>query len=814
LKPTFGGLKHNPDVLRPMMEIDYFTPGGLSAPGPPLASYRPATPVGVLGPYLDAYTQPGDLVIDLFCQGPTLLREAIQAERNGLGLNVNQALLLAASLGLTAVERHAVEAAFTQLAEAHKGQQTLQAHIEGLYRTTCALCGATTVADAFVWERDGDAPVEKRFHCTTCGETKETPTDEQDRAKARLERRGLSYWLLLDRAAPGKASHRDRVVSLLDLYTTRNLSAVNDLLLKSDGLTLAPPVRCALDALLLDTLDRATSLHPPDHPASRPRRLRRPARFVEANVWHLFEQALETWRGTSPTPLNHAPSLEALFASNDSAPSRVSVYIAPWASGQAARNLPAGCAALILVDPPRPDTVLWHLSALWCHWLWGTRAGAPLTSFLSHRWLDKDWLWRGLRGALQVVAPLLRPDGRLVCLFADENPAIVEALALAAAGAGYELCGWGAQPPGEVRIVWRLDERGQKAHTQSREQDTETSAPDSVDADTLCRSVAEQAVYTSLNVLRARGEPMAWQTLHAAIYTGLAERNLLARATRLPDDVAEPLSWLTETVRSALDGAPLRQLTNQPASQPLWWLDDRLAFKPTSPLSDRVELAVAEILRDLLAVTKVDLHRRVCARFPGAQTPDTRLVQLCLYSYGDEYAPSHWRLRSEDDLEARAAETDAIITDLTSVGRRLGFNVALGISRAGEWAVRWLDEEGHAPYVFAVRTTAIVGDLLFNPPPLPSSGEATDNEKDTRTQETTPCLALPGGRAVLVSHKLRQDPRLRQQVTQYGWRFLKFRHLRHLVQEVAAKQLDRYAFQAALGLDPIVEQEEAQLSLW
>jgi hypothetical protein len=51
-------------------------------------------------------------------------------------------------------------------------------------------------------------------------------------------------------------------------------------------------------------------------------------------------------------------------------------------------------------------------------------------------------------------------------------------------------------------------------------------------------------------------------------------------------------------------------------------------------------------------------------------------------------------------------------------------------------------------------------------------------------------------------------------VTQYGWRFLKFRHLRHLVQEVAAKQLDRYAFQAALGLDPIVEQEEAQLSLW
>jgi hypothetical protein len=67
---------------------------------------------------------------------------------------------------------------------------------------------------------------------------------------------------------------------------------------------------------------------------------------------------------------------------------------------------------------------------------------------------------------------------------------------------------------------------------------------------------------------------------------------------------------------------------------------------------------------------------------------------------------------------------------------------------------------------------------------------------------------------VLVGYKLRHDPRLRQQVDRHGWQFLKFRHLRHLVREVAARQLDRYAFRAALGLDPIVEREEAQLSLW
>jgi hypothetical protein len=800
------------------MEITHFTPGQPLLPGPPLAPYRHFTSMGALGPYLDAYTGPGDLVIDLFCQSPTWVHAAAQAGRRALGLNVNRALLLAASLPLTAVERQQVEAAFTHLAEARKDSDTLQAYIEGLYRTACAACGATTIAEAFIWERDGDAPVAKRYRCPVCDAAgaaplSEAPVDAADRvAVARFERRGLRYWLLLDRAASRDAPYRDRVASLLDLYTPRNLSALSDLLLKSDGLMLAPPVRRVLDALLLDTFDRATSLHPPDSPSSRPRRLRRPARYTEANVWRLLERTLETWRGMPLAPVPHAPSLGALFIPGEpetpDAPSPAPIYFAPLSTAQARRELPPGCATLIIVDPPRPDTVLWHLSALWSHWLWGSQAGAPLVPILGRRWLDKDWLWRGLRGALEAVAPLLHSDARLVCLFSDENPVLLEALTLAAAGAGYELVGWGAHPPGDVRLNWRVGA-------------APTSPPP--EPDSLSRAVAERAADASLNALRIRGEPVAWPMLHAALHADLAQSSLLARIGNLPDDTADsqvapetltqPLSWLAEAVRAALDGAPLRQLTNQPTDQVLWWLNEQFEPGAAAPLSDRVELAVAEILRDLLAVTETDLHLRVYARFPGPQTPDTHLIRLCLFSYGDEHAPGHWRLRAEDDLEARAAETDAVIDDLSSLGRRLGFKVGLGIPRAGEWAVRWLDETDHTAYAFAVRTTAVLGDLLFNPLPLASPPQVEGMGRAAEAK-TTPCLTLPGGRAVLVGHKLRHDPRLRQGADRHGWQFLKFRHLRHLVQEVAAKQLDRYAFQAALGLDPIVEQEEAQLSLW
>jgi hypothetical protein len=145
----------------------------------------------------------------------------------------------------------------------------------------------------------------------------------------------------------------------------------------------------------------------------------------------------------------------------------------------------------------------------------------------------------------------------------------------------------------------------------------------------------------------------------------------------------------------------------------------------------------------------------------------------------------------------------------------LGFEARLGIPSAGEWAVRWLDEAGRTSYAFAVRTTAVLGDL-FDPPPLePARSEPVESTRGELVESSaTPCLALPGGRAVLVSYKLRHDPRLRQQVTQHDWQFLKFRHLRHLVREVAHQQLDRHAFRAALGLDPIVEQTQAQMSLW
>jgi hypothetical protein len=62
-----------------------------------------------------------------------------------------------------------------------------------------------------------------------------------------------------------------------------------------------------------------------------------------------------------------------------------------------------------------------------------------------------------------------------------------------------------------------------------------------------------------------------------------------------------------------------------------------------------------------------------------------------------------------------------------------------------------------------------------------------------------------------VSYKLAQNPVWQTTVDEQEWRFIKYRHVRQLV---ARPDVDEYTLRTVVGLDPIVEQESAQLSLF
>jgi len=363
----------------------------------------------------------------------------------------------------------------------------------------------------------------------------------------------------------------------------------------------------------------------------------------------------------------------------------------------------------------------------------------------------------------------------LLALFSDSDGTLLESVCLAASGAGYTLEGWGYSPEVGYRLVWRWEH-------------VEPAAPP--DEAALAHSLESAAKDAMMSTIRQRAEPTAWPLLHASACASLAAPGPLARAAAIPKDGSPALTFAGEAVSRASTAIPVVQLAGrEEAEGTLRWLAD--PSRVGDALADQVEAQVWKMFHSRRTWEMEELVNAVYARFPGPLTPELALVLVCVDSYSVQDGRRQ-HLRPEDDPPQRAAELKTLRDDLTELGRRLGFRV----KRRGGWDVRWL-EEGEEAYVFDVSSTANLAHHLLVERKV---GEGAQR-----------CLVLPGGRAHLVTFKLQRDPRLDRAVKDDGWQFIKFRHLRRLV---AKEELDRHALKTVLGLDPIAEQEAAQIPLF
>jgi hypothetical protein len=765
-------------------ERAWFIPGRPGPPGAPLARYRPIQPVRAARVYVQQLTQPGDLVVDLFCQGPTVVREATALGRRALGFSVNPLLLVVARLGLswldadaavksTTVNATAVNAAFTHLADTLKGDTPLYQHILSLYHSACPTCGAAGTAEWLAWDRDGNFPFQKAVRCPNCEEVQEGPPDDADVALAqRVQPRGLAYYYALDRVAPPGHPARERAAELVELYTPRNLSALMDITMRLEGLEAEREVKLVLTATLLECFDAGSSLDPPDEERSRPRTLRVPSLYLERNVWFLFEEGVARLLAQEPvSPARRAPDVAALVDGAAEGYALVS-----YAARDVRKIIEPGSAALIIADPPQPDAVFWALSALWAGWLWESPAARRLRPFLRRRRFDWEWHWRVSQVALQAAGPLLGPEGHLVTLFSEREEEALTSICLAANSAGYALEGWGYSPEVGHRQVWRWE--GQR---------TKHQVPELEEVKQAIASATEEAM---VRTLRERGEPTIWPLLHASAHAELVARGLLARAAAIPRSSSPAFALIANAVQEAFEAAPLTQgAEREETEKPLWWLAD--APQTTDTLADRVETQVWELLIQQRTWNKEELINATYAHLSGPLTPDLALVLVCIESYSVQVDET-LHLRAEDDPLQRSTEVKALRKELVELGKRLGFQV----KRGRGWDVRWLEESAEA-YVFDISPTASLAQHLL-----------IKRTADTGAQR---CLVLPGGRSHLANFKLQRDPRLANIVVIEEWQFIKFRLLRRLVAEEA---LDRHALKTVLGLDPIAEQEAAQIPLF
>ncbi len=740
-----------------------YLPGQPPALGP-LARFLPPIPAGVGRTWVQTRhpagtpDAPGQWLLDPFGASPALALELARAGYRVLVAANNPIVRFLLEMHASPPSRDELLAVLETLASARKGDaqtgERLEPHLLNLYTTTCAQCETEISADAFLWEKDAEAPFARLYHCPHCDSSGEFPTTSADATRAaRFTATGPHRARALERVLPLHDPDREYVEDALRVYPPRAVYALFTLVNKLDGLPLTPHQRNLLAALLLVTFDQTNTLWPTTARA-RPKQLTVPPKFIERNVWRTLETAINGW----DFPTARATSLVRW---PQHPPERGGIALFEGRLRDLTDSLPENITAVVTAIP-RPNQAFWTLSALWAGWLWGPEAMGPFRSVLRRRRYDWAWHTEALHAALRRLQPRLTPGIPLFALLPEAEPGLLTSALVAADMARFTLDGFALREGEEQgQITWKA---GGGAEAMGLKDDRRGA---------ILRNAAQ-------DFLRLRGEPVPYLSLHAAALVALARQETLVPPALEPGEAYTRVRDFLE--KTLLEESGLARLGGSPHGLEVgrWWLED--TEDALTPLCDRVERAVLNFLTEFPGKSLTEIDTAICAAFPGLLTPEQELVGACLDSYGERHPVDNgWYLRTQDRPYRRMADADEVRGLLIELGERLGYAVQPGLD------VVWASPTGEVAR-FGIQLSAGVGKMTGEPSFSPLA-----------------FLVIPGGRANLLMYKLRHDPRL----TGTGWQFLKFRHVRALAESA---EITRENWQERFALDPLTY-ESAQMRL-
>lgn len=717
---------------------------------------------------------PGGWVIDPLGTSPLSALEAARAGYRVLVVSNNPVLAFMLEILAAAPRPADFQAALAAFASTRRGDQRLEVHLETLYSTPCASCGEEVAADAFLWRRGEPAPYARLYRCPVCRDEGERPVTPTDLERLSLSGRDhLHRARALERVAERDDDHYPAVQEALDTYLPRPLYVLQTLINKSEGAGITPAQRKLIQVLLLSACDAASTLWPFPAARSRPRQLAIPPQFRENNLWQVLEEAASAWAvltAAGPVSFTRWPDPPAPEGG-------ICLYAGRVKSLNGLPEPFSPAAALAIF--PRPNQAFWTLSALWAGWLWGREAALPLHPFLGRRRFDWNWHAIAMHNPLSALARLLPPGAAVAGLLSEIAPGFLAAVLAAASGAGMELDGLALRVDEEIaQVAWRTPRLAPKVDSSTRGE----FAPE-----------AEQIFSKGLQAyLEERAEPSAYLPVYAAGLAALAHHGgLPGLSAQLPADLLTRLQSFTGRVFA--DRTRLKRFEggSQEDERSLWWLavPPATALPPVLPLADRVEMEFVRFIQKKAGISRLELDAALGKIFPELFTPPGEFLDVLLESYAEEFPAEsgRWRLPVQEEPSARRADLDEARKMLHTLGERMGYAVS------GDTPLVWAPQAFGQVYFFYLIASSIVSKHVLAGLPGPSNQIV---------------MVFPGGRARLLSYKLRRDPRLAQLIK--GIHLLKFRHLRAIFDRPG---LTPDLWEGLLDADPPFFEEAEQLRL-
>ncbi len=689
---------------------------------------------------IEAATRPGDLVVDPFCQGDTVVRAALRLGRSVAATDFNPVQTLAARAAAAPPATQTLGRATLRLSEVAKVDRPLHEHIQSLYLTRCPQCRAETSAESFTWDYAAGVPTRKTLTCAACGWRGSHITDADDVARAtELEPLSLSYWHLVERLADPAEALRPLAERIVGLYTPRAQRALADLLRHLEHLDLSPDESEALRMVLLGCLDACSSLNATPWDSAPPRRLEPPRRYVELNVWHAFETIAASLRDEPLAPDAEWVAEPRFLQTGAALPY---VFLGRLQARPLAESL-AGRAALIVGAPPRTSSVFWTLSWAWASWLWSRRAAAGLRP-LADAAVSLDWYTGALGATLVGLRTAMREDGRLALRWGGDHT-IFSAVHVAAASAGYRLTD-------SVFRLPRLGARWLEAQAVFERQAQRPAKRAAGEAAELGRTLQAAAAGRAANLIVERGEPLGIESIVPGVFAEAHRSGALASAVGIWGDTSHVADFIRGRVFDALADSANSGLVRLADGR--YWTE---AAGETAPLSERVEETV---IRGLTRSRNPDEDSRalpigeVYAALPGVVAPDNEMVRLSLETHAHEVAPGMWA------AHASAEPLRRVVGDLVTLGEALGYTVQFPMPWAVDERTALAPAEivwyagGRPATRFLLQDGALLAAHLIPPYAVPH------------------LLVIPAAAARLAALKLDRAPHLQARLEADGWEII------------------------------------------
>lgn len=735
-----------------------------------LARYTPPLPRGIVDTWLKSNLAPGSWVLDPFGASPIAVLEAARAGFRVL-VTANNPISrhLIEILAISPPQSEAI-AALAAIAATRKGDERLETHIRGLYVTECSECYQQIEAEAFIWEQK--QLIGRIFSCPSCGAHGEFPPDAADFDRIRrFQNSKLHRARAIERVAPIHDQDRPRVEKALEIYSSRQLYAIMTLLNKLEGLSLSSREFLITSALILHASDAGNSFWPYPVRSYRPRQYSPAPQHLEKNVWFALEHLTKHW------PISGDPIPITIWPQTTPEPGSITLFegrIRDLSKIIKAKNLSFSAGIAIV---PRLNPVFWTLSALWSGWLWGSTAINSFRSVLHRQRYDWSWHSEALYSVFHSLDSLLDTATSIFGLICEPEANFLTSSILAATTARHKLVSMCHQQSDQ--LVQLLFKSSVIDHT-----------PPLLDV-TRMSHVASSAAE---KFIRQRSEPAPFIPLQTvAIMESLTHP--AEDMNRMPINLSfEELSTFYKHLHDTLENSFSHRHgwlryggTEKSPTSSLWWHRD-ITNLMTDPLADRVEKTIVNYLQKNPVVTQEKVLNLIYQTYPALFTPDHRLVLAILNSYAscDEQGNQiFWHLNPNDTSKSRQDDLENICQLLIILGEQTGYRVA-----RLEQVVTWSQIHQQVDFYFYPLVSTVFGKRTLNSLPERS------------------VFVLPGSRAALAVYKLEHNPFL-DQIIKQGWRFLKFRHLRHMV---ANTLIDRSNFPDYLEQDPIAT-DDPQLRL-